>query len=159
MKNTGTLKVEPRGDTDIVMSRVFDASRRFVYQALTDPELVPRWYGPREWKMTVCEIDLRVGGAWRFVTHLDGQDVAFHGEYREIETDARLVQTEIYEDQPDEESLVTSTLDEADGRTTLTLVARYSSAVVRDMVLATGMEHGAAESYDRMAEVLASLVS
>jgi uncharacterized protein YndB with AHSA1/START domain len=139
--------------------KVLEAPRRFVYQAMTDPELVPRWCGPREWKMTVCEIDLRVGGAWRFVTHLDGQDVAFHGEYREIETDARLVQTEIYEAQPDEVSLVTATFDEDGGRTTLTIEARYSSAVVREMVLASGMEHGAAETYDRMAEVLSSLVS
>jgi uncharacterized protein YndB with AHSA1/START domain len=158
--NSRTFKVTTPSDTDIVMTRVFDAPRHLVFEALTKPEHVRRWWGILDDKhsVPVCEIDLRVGGAWRFVGRgPDGDIPAFYGEYREITPPERLVNTEFFEPFPDAGSLVTTVLTEEGGKTRLTVTASYPSKEVRDMVLQTGMEHGAAISYDRLEEVAAGL--
>jgi uncharacterized protein YndB with AHSA1/START domain len=161
MKNTGTLKVEARGDREIVMTRVFDAPRDLVFDALTKPELLKRWFGPHGWTLTECEVDLRVGGAWRFLsTGPDGRTMGMRGVYREIAPFERIVYTEAFDDWAAQGSaLITTTLLERDGRTTLTCVSLAPSREVRDAVIRSGMEHGAAETYDRLADLLAGKVA
>jgi len=155
MKNTGTLKVTTPSDTEIVLTRIFDAPRHLVFEALTRPELVKRWYGPRGHNLVVCEIDLRVGGPWRYVLRdPEGRDMGMGGVYREIAGPGRLISTEAYDDFPGE-SVVTTVLVEQGGKTTLTSTVLYPSREVRDAVIASGMEHGAAETFDRLAEMLA----
>ncbi len=157
MKNTGTLKVATPTDREIVLTRVFDAPRNLVFDAWTKPELLKRWFGPRGWSLVVCEVDLKVGGAWRFVLRgPDGTDMGMRGVYREIVPPERLVHTESFDDYPGE-SLVTGVLVEHDGKTTLTGTILYPSQEIRDAVINSGMEHGAAESYDKLAEYLASI--
>ncbi len=127
---------------------------------MTKPEHVRQWWGYLDdrYSVTVCEIDLRVGGAWRFVGRgPDGQAPAFYGVYREIAAPERLVYTEIFEPFPDVESVVTQILTEERGKTRLTVTAIYPSLEVRDMVLKTGMEKGAALSYDRLDDVAREL--
>lgn len=154
MKNTGNLKVTTPSDTEIVLTRTFDAPRHLVFEALTTPELLKRWFGPRGWSLDVCDVDLRVGGAFRFVLQGPaGERMGMRGLYREIDPPDRSVHTESYDDYPGE-SVVTTRLVEVDGRTTLTATVRYPSREIRDAVIQMGMEHGAAESYDRMAELL-----
>ena len=159
MKNTGTLKVETRGDREIVMTRVFDAPRELVFTALTTPELLKRWFGPHGWTLTECEVDLRVGGAWRFLSKgPDGRTMGMRGVYREIVPPERIQYTESFDEWAEQGSaLITTTLAERDGRTTLTCVSLAPSREVRDAVIRTGMEHGAAETYDRLADTLHSL--
>jgi uncharacterized protein YndB with AHSA1/START domain len=159
MKNTGTLKVETRGDCEIVMTRVFDASRDLVFKALTTPALLKRWFGPHGWTLTECEVDLRVGGAWRFLSHgPDGRTMGMRGVYREIVRSERIQYTESFDDWAAQGSaLITTTLIERDGKTTLTCVSLAPSRDVRDAVIKSGMEHGAAETYDRLADVLGAL--
>ena len=157
MLNTGTLKVTTPTDREIVLTRVFDAPAHLVYQAFTDPELLKRWFGPHGWSLTVCEVDLRVDGAWRFVLQgPDGRTMGMGGVYREIVPGERTVHTEAFDDYPGD-SVITTVLTEHDGKTTLTATARYESKEVRDAVVESGMEHGAAETYDRLAELLPSL--
>jgi uncharacterized protein YndB with AHSA1/START domain len=158
MKNAGTLKVETRGDREIVMTRVFEAPRELVFRALTTPELLKRWFGPHGWALTECEVDLRVGGAWRFLsTGPDGRTMGMRGVYREIAPFERIVYTESFDDWAAQGSaLITTTLLERDGRTTLTCVSLAPSREVRDAVIRSGMEHGAAETYDRLADLLAA---
>jgi uncharacterized protein (TIGR03086 family) len=154
MKNTGTLQVTTPSDCEIVLTRVFDAPRHLVFDAFTKPELLKRWFGPRGWSLAVCDVDLRVGGAWRFVLRgPDGQEMGMRGVYRELTPPDGSVHTESFDDYPGE-SLVTTVLTERDGKTTLTATVRYDSREVRDAVVASGMEHGAAESYDKLAELL-----
>jgi uncharacterized protein YndB with AHSA1/START domain len=155
MKNTGTLKVSLPTDREIVMTRVFDAPCRLVFDALTKPELLKRWFGPRGWSLVVCEADLKVGGAWRWVLRgPDGRDMGMRGVYQEITPPERLVSTESFDDYPGE-SLNTLILSEEDGKTTFTITVRYASQEIRDAVIKSGMEHGAAECYDKLAEMLA----
>jgi uncharacterized protein YndB with AHSA1/START domain len=155
MKNTGTLKVTTPTDREIVMTRVFDAPRRLVFDAFTKPELLKRWFGPRGWSLVVCEVDLKVGGTFRFVLRgPDGREMGMRGVYREIVPPERSVHTESFDDYPGE-SQVTTVLAEQGGKTTLTATVLYPSREVRDAVLQSGMEHGAAESYDKLAELLA----
>jgi len=142
------------------MIRLFDAPKPLVFEALTKPEHVKRWWGilSDEYSVTVCEIDLRVGGAWRFVGRgPEGQYPSFYGVYREIAPPDRLVYTEIFEPFPDAESVVTTELSEEGGKTRMTVTALYPSLDVRDMVIQTGMEKGAAISYDRLEEVTRGL--
>src|SRR3981081_998521 len=107
MQNTGTLKVTPPSDREIVLTRVFDAPRTLVYDALTKPELLKRWFGPRGWSLTECDVDLRVGGAWRFVlSGPEGAKMVMHGVYRELVRPERDVHTERMDDYPGE-ALVT----------------------------------------------------
>ena len=156
MKNTGTLKVTTPTDREIVLTRVFDAPRRLVFDAFTKPELLQRWFGPHGWSMPVCEVDLRVGGGFRFVLRgPDGKDLGMRGIYREIEPPERSVHTESFDDYPGE-SQVTGVWVEQGGKTTLTVTVLYPSREVRDAVIQSGMGHGAAESYDKLAELLAS---
>jgi len=157
MKNLGTLKVTTPSDREVVLTRVFDAPRAMVYDALTKPELLKRWFGPRGWSLVVCEVDLRVGGKWRFVLKgPNGTQMGMFGVYRELQRPERTVHTESFDDYPQSESIVTGLLVEHDGKTTLTATVLYPSKEVRDAVIKSGMEHGAAETYDKLAEMLAS---
>jgi uncharacterized protein YndB with AHSA1/START domain len=154
MKNTGTLKVTTPTDREIVLTRVFDAPRHLVFDAFSKPELLQRWFGPHGWSLVVCEVDLRVGGGFRFVLRgPDGKDMGMRGVYREIVPPERCVHMESFDDYPGE-SQVTSVFVEEHGQTTLTATVLYPSQEVRDMVIKSGMEHGVAESYDRLAELL-----
>jgi uncharacterized protein YndB with AHSA1/START domain len=150
------LTVTTPTDTDIVLSREFDAPRRLVFAALTRPELLVRWYGARGWNLTDCRVDLRVGGGYRFVSQgPDGTLMAQAGEYRVIEPPDRLVYTEMFDDQSYEgETLITHVLVERAGRTTLTSTVRYASRQARDTVLRYPMRRGVGEAYDRLADVL-----
>jgi len=155
MKNTGTLKVTTPTDREIVLTRVFNAPRHLVWEAFTRPELLKRWFGPRGWALVVCEVDLRVGGGFRFVLRgPDGREMGMRGVYREIVPPERSVHMESFDDYPGE-SQVTAVFVEQGGQTTLTATVLYPSKEVRDIVIETGMEHGAAESYDKLAELLA----
>lgn len=158
--SSGKLQVTLPSDTEILMSRVFDAPRRLVFETMTRPEHVRRWWVPfpDRYRMTVCEIDLRVGGTWRFVmTGTDGSEVGFRGEYLEIEAPARIVNTEIFEAFPDNPSRVTVTLEERGGRTYYQARVVYDSRQTRDAVIESGMEHGAAISLDQLEDVARSL--
>jgi uncharacterized protein YndB with AHSA1/START domain len=161
MKVSGTLKVTTPTDREIAMTRVFDAPRDLVFQALTRPELLRRWLGVRGgWSMEVCEIDLKVGGAYRYVWRKEatGTEMAMGGVFREIAKPARLVQTETFDDPWHPGAAVTTTtLTEQDGRTTLTAITLYDSKQIRDDVLKSPMETGVAESYDVLDRVLASI--
>jgi len=156
--NTGNLKVTTPSDREIAMTRVFDAPRHLVFRALTTPELVQKWLlGPPGWTMPVCEMDLRVGGAYRFLWRgADGAEMGTRGVFREIAPPERFVATEQF-DKPwyPGEALVTYLLVEQGGKTTLTLTVLYASREARDGVLKSGMERGVAMSYDRLAELLA----
>ncbi len=161
MMNTGTLKVTTPTDREIVMTRVFDAPRRLVFDALTRPELLKRWFfGPPGWELVVCEIDLRVGGAFRYVWRgSDGSGMGMRGVYRQIVAPERIENTESFDfgcEAQAAESLETTVLTERGGRTTLTCTVRYPSKEARDAVLASGTEEGVAAGYDRLADVLAS---
>jgi uncharacterized protein YndB with AHSA1/START domain len=155
MKNTGTLKVTTPTDREIVMTRVFDAPREMVFDAFSKPELLKRWFGPRGWSLVVCEVDFKVGGSFRFVLRgPDGRDMGMRGVYREIAAPERSVHMESFDDYPGE-SQVTAVFTEQGGKTTLTATVLYPSKEVRDIVIKSGMEHGAAETYDKLAELLA----
>jgi uncharacterized protein YndB with AHSA1/START domain len=145
-------------DTEIVMSREFDAPRELVFKAYTDPLLIPQWWGLRSNTTRVEQMDARPGGAWRYVqTSPDGQEFTFHGEYRDVSPPERLVSTFEFEGMPGHVIVDTLTLEEIDGRTRLTTTSVFASKEDRDGMIASGMESGAAESLDRLAELLASL--
>ena len=159
MKNTDALKVTTPTEREIAMTRLFDAPRQLVFDALTKPELFTRWLlGPPGWSLPVCQIDLKVGGASRFVWRsAQGTDMGMRGVYREITPPERIVHTELFdEDWTGGETLVTNVLAEQGGQTMLTLTVRYRSREARDAALKTGMAQGVAASYDRLAELLAS---
>lgn len=158
MLNTGTLKVTTPTDREVVMTRVFDAPRSMVFDAFSKPELLKRWFGPRGWDLVVCEVDLKVGGGFRFVLRgPDGKDMGMRGVYREIVPPERSVHMETFDDYPGE-AQVTAVFVEQGGQTTFTARVLYASPEIRDAVIQSGMEHGAAESYDRLAELLAAPV-
>ena len=160
MSETETLKVTTPTDREIAMTRVFDAPCRLVFDALTKPELLRRWLlGPPGWSMVVCEIDLKVGGAYRYVwRHTNGDEMGMCGVWREIVPSERLVVTEKFDRAwYAGEAVVTTVLVEQGDKTTLNLTVRYESREVRDAVLKTPMKDGLSASYDRLAEVLASL--
>jgi uncharacterized protein YndB with AHSA1/START domain len=145
-------------DEQILITREFDAPKHLVYKAWTTPELVRRWWSGERGEMTLAEIDLRVGGMWRYVMIADaGFEVAFHGEYRELVPNERIVSTEVFEGMPDAPALDTLTLTEADGRTTLTILVEHSSKEHRDAHVNSGMEVGMQESFDRLEQVAISL--
>jgi len=161
VKNLGKLQVTTPSEREIAMTRVFDAPRGLVFDAWTKPELLKRWLGVRGgWTFAVCEVDLRVGGAYRFVWRgPTGTEMGMGGIYREIVRPERLVATEKFDDPWYEgEALDTTTFVERGGKTTATTTVLYASRAVRDSVLQTPMLTGVAESYDKMAEVLASRV-
>jgi uncharacterized protein YndB with AHSA1/START domain len=145
-------------DQEILISRQFDAPKDLVYKAWTTPELVRRWWSGQRGEMTVVEIDLRIGGTWRYVMIAEGQfEVAFHGEYREIVPNERIVMTDVYEAMPDGEAIVTVTFTEVDGRTILTLLMQLGSTEARDAVINSRMEAGVQESWDRLEQIAISL--
>jgi uncharacterized protein YndB with AHSA1/START domain len=157
--NSDTFKVTTPSDREIQLTRLFDAPRRLVFEAMTRAEHIRRWWGGlgKGYSVPVCEVDLRLGGSWRFVSKHPKGEAAFHGVYREIVPPERLVYTEIYEPYEDGESIVTTVLSEENGRTRMTVTALYPSREVRDIVLSSGMERGAALSYDRLEEVAIGL--
>jgi uncharacterized protein YndB with AHSA1/START domain len=157
--NKDTFNVSTISDQEIRMTRVFDAPRALVYEAMTKPEHVKRWWGQlgEGYYVPVCEIDLRVGGKWRFVNKHPKGEAVFYGEYRELDPPGRIVFTEIFAPYPESVSVVTSTLVEEAGKTRFTAIVKYPSLEVRDMVLSTGMEKGAAISYDRLEDLVLEL--
>lgn len=160
--NSDTFKTTTPSDREIVLTRLFDAPRRLVFDAMTKPEHVRRWWGILDDKhsVPVCEIDLRPGGAWRFVGRgPEGDFPAFYGTYREIAPPERLVYTEFFEPFPDVGSLISTVFTEEDGKTRMTVTCLYPSLDVRDMVLSTGMSKGAGLSYDRLEDLVRELQS
>ena len=156
--NSGTAVVTLPADEQILIRREFDAPRELVYRAWTTPELVRRWWHAKRGEMTVCEIDLRVGGPWRYVMNADGgMEVGFHGEYREIVPNERIVATEVYEGMPDAAALNTVTFAETDGRTTLTILVQHETKEHRDGHIESGMEAGMQEAMDLLEQVAVSL--
>lgn len=151
-----TLTVSLLGARELVLTRVFDAPRTLVFEALTRPELLRRWFGARGWNLVECEVDLRVGGTWRYVSvGPDGERMGQGGVYREVLPPERLVYTERYDDQSfPGESLITAELEEDGPRTTLRSTVRFPSEEVRDLVISRPMERGLSESYERLDEVL-----
>ena len=144
--------------TQIMITRQFDAPRHLVYRAWTTPELIRRWWAGDRGQVTSAEVDLRPGGRWRYVmTANGGFEVAFHGEYREIVPDERIVSTEVFEGMPDAAAVSTATFAEQDGRTTLAILVEHTSQEHRDMHLNSGMEEGMNESLDHLEQVAASL--
>ena len=153
MSETARLQITTPSDRELMMTRAFEAPRPMVFEALTTPDLVRRWlHGPDDWTMPVCEIDLRPGGALRYVWRgPDGAEMGMSGEYREVVRPERLVHTELFdEDWTGGETVVTTILTEQDGRTTVTTTILYASKENRDGALQTGMEQGMAASYDRL---------
>jgi uncharacterized protein YndB with AHSA1/START domain len=148
-------------DEQILITREFDAPKHLVYKAVTTPELVKRWWNAKRGEVTVCEIDLRVGGKWRYVMETeDGFEVGFHGEYSEIVPNERIVSTEVYEGAPGGDeggTLNTMTLIEVDGRTTLTTLVQAPSTEIRDAIIDSGMEAGMQDAFDLLEEVAVSL--
>jgi uncharacterized protein YndB with AHSA1/START domain len=153
-----SLKVEARGEREIVMTRAFNASRHLVFDAFTKPELLKRWlYGPDGWTLAVCEIDLRVGGRYRYVWKGHGTEMGMGGVYREIVVPEKIVSTERF-DEPwyPGEAIGTVVLTEHAGTTTLMQTLQYESRAARDGVLKSPMESGVAMSYDRLEKLMAS---
>jgi uncharacterized protein YndB with AHSA1/START domain len=157
--NTDSFKVTTPSDQEIRMTRLFNAPRHLVFEAMTKPEHVKQWWGRlgEGYSVPVCEIDLRVGGAWRFVNRHPKGEAAFYGEYREITPPSRLVFTEIFGQFPDSVSVVTAEYTDEGARTRMTVTVRYPSLEVRDIVLATGMSSGAGISYDRLEDLVVEL--
>ena len=156
--SSATAKVTLPADDQILITREFDAPKHLVYKAWTTPELVKCWWHANRGEMTVCEIDLRVGGTWRYVSVTpDGFEVAFHGEYREIVPNERIVSTEVYEGMPEGEALNTVTFTETEGRTTLTVLVQHASKEARDAHIDSGMETGMQEGMDLLEQVAVSL--
>ena len=154
----GTAQVTLPSDNEILITRRFAASPALVFRAWTTPELVRRWWGSDDAPLTECDIDLRVGGTWRYVmSGGDGTEHAWHGTYAEIEAPTRLVSTEVYEGYPDAESLNTASFAEHDGGTILTVNVRHKSKENRDGHIASGMEAGMQQVMDRLDEVAAGL--
>jgi uncharacterized protein YndB with AHSA1/START domain len=158
-RNSGTFTVTTPSDREVRMTRLFDAPRHVVFEAMTKPEHVRQWWGRlgEGYSVPVCEIDLRVGGKWRFVNRHPKGEAAFYGEYQEITPPTRVVFTESFADFPDAVSVVTSELTEEGGKTRLTATVRYPSKEVRDIVIGTGMSKGAGISYDRLEDLVVSL--
>ena len=159
--SSGTATVTLPTDTQILITREFDAPKQLVYRAWTTPELVKRWWHANRGEVTLAEIDLRVGGMWRYVSRsADGFEVGFHGQYREIVPNERLVTTEVYEGIPDADehaALDTLTLTESDGRTTLTVLVEHPTKEGRDAHINSGMEAGMQDAMDLLEEVAGSL--
>jgi uncharacterized protein YndB with AHSA1/START domain len=159
-RQVGALTLTVKSELEIEMTRVFDVPRRLVFEAHSKPEHVRHWWGPRGSTMVTCEMDFRPGGRWRFVIRKPGgQEYGFRGEYREIVAPERLVQTFEFEGMPGSISVDDMTFTEHDGQTTLTCVSRMDSIEARDAMLKSGMEAGAADTYDRLAEMLEVLRS
>ena len=159
--HSDTFTVTTPSDREIRMTRLFDAPPHLVWEVMSRPEHIREWWGRLGdgYSVPFCEVDLRPGGRWRFVNRHPTGEAAFHGIYRELDPPGRAVYTEIFEAFPDVESVVTTLLADEGGKTRITVTASYPSAEVRDMVLKTGMERGAALSYDRLEDVVIALAA
>src|SRR5437764_4795464 len=164
LASSSRAKVTLPTDEQILITREFDAPRNLVYEAYTTPELVKRWWHAKRGEVTLVEIDLRVGGKWRYVMVTpDGTEVGFHGEYQEVVPDERLVSTEIYEGLPegvseeDAATVNTTTFGEANGRTTLTILVQAKSKISRDAIIESGMEDGLQDALDLLEQAALSL--
>ena len=162
MTSSGSAKVTLPTDEQILITREFDAPRHLVYKAWTTPELVKRWWHANRGEVKIAEIDLRVGGTWRYVSVTDdGFEVGFHGEYRELVPNERIVSTEVYEGMPagspEEGTLNTATFTESDGRTMLTILVQAPSKEIRDAIIDSGMEAGMQDAMDLLEGVAVSL--
>ncbi len=156
--SSGTATVTLPNDTQILITREFNAPAHLVYKAWTTPELVKRWWTAELGEATIADIDLRVGGAWRYVMVADGGvETAFHGEYREVVPNERIVSTEVYEGAPDAEAVNTATFAEKDGRTTLTILVQHQNKANRDAHLDYGMESGMQKAMDLLERIAVSL--
>jgi uncharacterized protein YndB with AHSA1/START domain len=156
--SSGTATVTLPTEEQILITREFDAPKHLVYKAWTTPELVKRWWSGERGEVTLVEIDLRVGGMWRYVMVAHGGfEVGFHGEYQEPVPNERIVSTEVFEGMPDASSMNTLTLTEADGRTRLTILVQHENNEHRDMHINSGMEVGMQEAMDRLEQVAISL--
>ncbi|WP_100525087.1 SRPBCC family protein [Mycobacteroides abscessus] len=158
----GSATVVLPSDTTILITRSFDAPAALIFRALTEPELVTRWWGFEDAQREVCEIDLRVGGTWRYVVRQPcesepDREVAFHGEYRELDPPHRLVSTEVFEGVPEGEAVVSTTLDEVDGVTTMRVLVQHTCKEHRDGHVESGMEVGMQVSYNRIEDLLRDL--
>jgi len=153
------LKAEILSDTEITMQRSFKAPRELVYRAATDPDLIPKWWGLRNTTTVVDELDARVGGAWRFIQKgQNGEEYAFRGTFLELDPPSKIVQTFEFEPMPGHISTDTMTLTEIEGGTLVRIDTKFANKEDRDGMLQSGMERGANESYDRLEELLATLV-
>ena len=162
MRSSGKATVTLPEDTQILITRDFNAPKHLVYRAVTEPDLVKRWWSGQRGDVTSAEIDLRVGGRWRYVmVTQDGFEVAFHGTYREIVPNERIVSTELYEGAPgvteDDATVNTMSLIEAGGRTTLTTLVECTTKEIRDLIIESGMEGGMQEAFDKLEQIAASL--
>jgi uncharacterized protein YndB with AHSA1/START domain len=164
--SSGKAVVTLPTETQILISREFDAPKHLVYRAVTEPELIERWWSGLRGEVTSVEVDLREGGTWRYVMRAnEGFEVAFHGTFRDIVPNERIVSTEVFEGVPeiglprgDEEgTLNTTTFEEIDGRTGLTVLVECHTREVRDAIVGSGMEGGMQEAYDKLEEVARSL--
>ena len=157
-RQVGAMTITVKSDLEVELTRVFNAPRALVFEAHSRPEHMQRWWGPRDTTMVSCEMDFRTGGRWRYVLRkANGKEYAFRGEYREVVAPERLVQTFEFEGMPGAITVEAHTFTEHDGKTTLSVVSRVNSIEARDAMLASGMEKGAAETYDRLEELLVSL--
>jgi len=158
-KGSGKLKVTLPSDNEILLARVFDAPRHLVWETITKPEYVRRWFCCMDgFTMPVCEIDLRVGGKYRYLMLAsDGSEVGFHGEYKEIVAHQRIVHTEIFDPYPDSPALCTVTLEERDGKTYFQNLVQHTTKEARDMHVQSGMETGADLALDRVESIAQSL--
>ena len=156
--SSGKAVVTLPTDTELLITREFDAPKHLVYKAWTTPELIKRWWSGDRGEVTIAEVDLRVGGRWRYVMKANaGFEVAFHGEYREIVPNERIVNTDVFEAMPEGEGVNIVTFTEVDGRTTLTLLMQLASQEERDAVIKSGMEAGMQEQMDHLDQIVASL--
>jgi uncharacterized protein YndB with AHSA1/START domain len=162
--HSGKARVTLPADDQILITREFDAPKDLVFRAFTTPELVERWWSGQRGQVTLAEIDLRVGGKWRYVMNAHGDiEVGFHGEYLELVPNERIVSTEVYEgvpqpeDGPEQGTVNTATFTEADGRTTLTILVQAPSKKIRDAIIDSGMEGGMQEAMDLLEQVARSL--
>lgn len=158
METIDEVRIATPTDREVVVTRTFDAPRSLVFDAYTQPELLKRWYGAPGRELVVCEIDLRAGGAYRFLWRGPGRkDVGMHGVHREVIRPERIVRTETWEDWDAGEVVETIVLTERAGNTTLTSTGLYPSREVRDAVMKAGLENGTRETFGRLAELLQSL--
>jgi uncharacterized protein YndB with AHSA1/START domain len=159
MTNSGTAVVTLPTDTQILITREFNAPKHLVYRAWTTPELIKRWWSGDRGEVTSAEVDLRVGGTWRYVMAAnEGFEVAFHGEFRDVVPNELIVSTEVFEGMPDAAALTTNTFTEKDGRTTLTMLVEHANKADRDAHINSGMEGGVQEAMDHLEQVAASLL-
>jgi uncharacterized protein YndB with AHSA1/START domain len=155
----GSAVITQPSDTEILITRTFDAPAELLFKAYTTPDQVKQWWGFQTSEWVACEVDLRVGGRWRFVVRDEGMEVGFHGEYREIEPPHRIVQTEVYEGAPvpDPDAFPTVnviTFDEVEGVTTLTMLVQCIDREQRDAVIESGMESGLQVAYDQLEDLV-----